>query len=338
AHFTSENVSFVDLEGINPVAVMYNEADADRVIERFTAERVDAVFLINCNFGNEEIAAQVGRALGKPVLLWAPIDDSFLPDGTRYTDSQCGLFGVSRQLQRCNVPFSYIETSAVESDTFAKGFAQFIRVTCMVKNFRGMRVAQVGMRPKPFCSVIFNEGELLQKFGVQVIPINLAVIIDKYNRILREKQPALAEGAKLLRSRYEMDELTPPLLEKVYAFVLLYQEIFAEYRVQAVSAECWTAMQLGVGAMPCTAYSILADMGYIVSCESDMHGAITMAMLSCASLGKKVPFFGEFTVRSPEDPNAELLWHCGPFAYSLKKPGTVAKNVNMRQWFQVKDG
>ena len=248
------------------------------------------------------------------------------------------MFGVSRILQRNNIPFTYVETCHVEDDIFKAGFEKFVSVACMVKNFRGMRIAQVGMRPKPFTSVIFNEGELMQKFGIRVIPVNMAVVIDKYNRILKERDAELEEGAKLLLSRYEMDELTPPLLKKVYAFVLLYQEIFAEYKVQAVSAECWTSMQLGVGAMPCTAYSVLADMGYVISCESDLHGAISMAMLSCASLGKKIPFFGEFTVRNPENRNSELLWHCGPFAYSLKKDGCPCKNVNMRQWFQVKDG
>jgi L-fucose isomerase-like protein len=135
-----------------------------------------------------------------------------------------------------------------------------------------------------------------------------------------------------------MDELTPPLLEKIYAFVLLYEEIIKEYNVDAVSAECWTAMQLAVGAMPCTAYSVLAEKGHIISCESDFHGALTMLLLSAASLGEKTPFFGEFTVRHPENENAELLWHCGPFAYSLKAPDSKAKNVNMRQWFRVKDG
>ena len=337
-HFTDDKVSFVDLEGINPVDVMYCDEDAQKVIDRFNAEMVDAVLIINCNFGNEEIAAQVARGVGKPVCIWAPIDDSFLPDGTRYTDSQCGIFGVSRQLQRFHIPFSFIETCAVESDTFASSFARFVSVSCMVKNFRGMRIAQVGMRPKPFCSVIFNEGELMEKFGLSIIPVNMAVIIDKYQQILRERDAELEEGAKLLASRYEMDDLTPPLLKKVYAFVPLFKWVFETYHVQAVSAECWTAMQLGVGAMPCTAYSILADMGYIIGCESDLHGTITMALLSCATLGRKVPFFGEFTVRHPENKNAELLWHCGPFAYSLKKEGCPCKNVNMRQWFQVRDG
>ena len=337
-HFASDNVSFVDLKGINPVDVMYNEDDAEKVIERFRAEKVDAVVIINCNFGNEEIAAQVAGALNVPTMIWAPMEDEFLPDGSRFCDSQCGMFGVSRILQRNNIPFTYVETCHVEDDIFKAGFEKFVSVACMVKNFRGMRIAQVGMRPKPFTSVIFNEGELMHKFGIRVIPVNMAVVIDKYNRILKERDAELEEGAKLLLSRYEMDELTPPLLKKVYAFVLLYQEIFAEYKVQAVSAECWTSMQLGVGAMPCTAYSVLADMGYVISCESDLHGAISMAMLSCASLGKKIPFFGEFTVRNLENRNSELLWHCGPFAYSLKKDGCPCKNVNMRQWFQVKDG
>jgi len=208
----------------------------------------------------------------------------------------------------------------------------------MVKNFTGLRIAQVGTRPKPFASVMYNESELMQKFGIRCIPINLAVITDKYNRILEERKEDIEKGAELLASQYETDDVTQPLLPKMYAFVLLYEWIFEEYRVDAISSECWTAMQLAVGAMPCAAFSVLADRGCIIGCESDVHGTITMALLRCAALGRKVPFFGEFTVRHPENKNAELLWHCGPFAYSLKKADTPCKNVNMRPWFEVKDG
>ena len=35
SHFANEHVSFVDLKGINPVDTMYNDADAEKVIERF---------------------------------------------------------------------------------------------------------------------------------------------------------------------------------------------------------------------------------------------------------------------------------------------------------------
>lgn len=337
-HFADAHISFVDLNGINDVNVLYNEKDVDAVIDRFQKEKVDAVWLIPGNFGNEEVAGMVARAMGKPVLLWGPQDDSFLPDGTRYTDTQCGLFGMSRMLQRMNIPFTYIENCRLEDSLLADGFHRFAAVACAVKNFTNLRVAQVGMRPKPFCSVIFNESELMEQFNIQVIPINLAVIQDKYNRILQTRQAELAAGAAQLRQMYEVDDLTEPVVEKVYAFVLLYQEIFAEYNVSAVSAECWTAMQLMVGAMPCTAYGILADMGYIIGCESDMHATLTQILLKSLTFGERKPFLGEFTTRHPTDRNIELLWHCGPFAYSLHRKGETCKCVNMREWFQVQEG
>lgn len=337
-NFSCEQLSFVDLEGINDVGVLYSEKDVDAVVNRFRQENVDAIFLINGNFGNEEVAGMVAKALGKPVLLWGPQDDVFEPDGTRYTDSQCGLFGVSRMLQRLNIPFTYIENCFIENPVFAEGLLKFAGVACAVKNFTNMRIAQVGCRPKPFCSVICNESELMDKFGVQIIPINLAVIQDKYNRILSEKEPELKAGAEQLRKMYELDEASDAAAEKIYAFVLLYQEIFADYNVAAASAECWSAMQLLVGAMPCTAYALLADMGYIIGCESDVHAVMTQVMLKCLTLGGKVPFLGEFTTRHPSDRNIELLWHCGNFAYSLHDASTPCKSVAMREWFKVKDG
>ncbi len=337
-HFTCENLSFVDLEGINDVGVLYSERDVDAVVSRFLAEKVDAVFLINGNFGNEEVAGMVAKAVGKPVLLWGPQDDVFEPNGTRYTDSQCGLFGMSRMLQRMNVPFTYIENCFIEEPVFTEGFMKFAGVACAVKNFTGMRIAQVGCRPKPFCSVICNESELMEKFDVRLIPVNLAVVEDKFNKILAERKDELAAGAAKLRQMYQMDAASDDVAEKIYAFVLLYQQIFEEYNVAAVSAECWSAMRQLLGVVPCTAYALLADMGYIIGCESDVHAVMTQVLLKSLTLGGKLPFLGEFTTRHPTDKNVELLWHCGPFAYSLHKEGEPCKCMNMQEWFQVKSG
>ena len=337
-HYAEENVSFVDLKGINPVETLFSENDVDAVVSHMLHSNVDAIVIINSNFGNEEVAAMVARRLNLPVLLWAPLDDVIDPDGMRYTDSQCGLFGVSRQMQRFHIPFSFVKSCRVEDAAFAEGLHSFASVACMVKNFRGMRIAEVGMRPKPFCSVIFNEGELMERFGMQVVPVNMTNVANLFNAILAQRDAELEEGAKLLEKRYMLDEMTKPVLKKMYAFVLLYRQIMEQYRVDTISSECWTAMQAAVGAMPCTAFGILADMGLPVSCESDVHGAITMALLACASLGKKAPFFGEFTIRHPQAQNTELLWHCGPFPYSTKDPNCKATQLNMRQCFEVKAG
>ena len=250
-HFTSENVSFVDLKGINAVDVLYSDKDVDAVIERFQAEKVDAVFLINGNFGNEEVAGAVAKAIGKPVLLWGPQDTVFEADGTRYTDSQCGLFGMSRQLQRMNVPFTYIENCRIEDPIFTEGFLRFVGVACAVKNFKGMRVAQVGMRPKPFCSVIFNESDLMDKFDIHVIPVNLAVIQDKYNRILETRKDELAEGvAKTFRRSY-IDNVNKALevLVSLDTDVKVLPSCARCTRSTTCPSRCWTRCMLSCCCM-----------------------------------------------------------------------------------------
>ena len=150
-NFTNENVAFVNIRGIGIENLMFDDNSAAEVVTRFKREQVDAIFIINCNFGNEEAAADVAKALGKPVLLWAPLDDEYYVDGMRPTDSQCGLFGVSRQMQRYHIPFSHLPCCRIESEEFKEGFERFIRVACMVKNFKGLRIGQLQMNRDIIC-------------------------------------------------------------------------------------------------------------------------------------------------------------------------------------------
>ncbi len=339
AKFGSDDVDFVDLEFLNEEGLMFLPEQADAIIDEFQKQKVDGLFIINCNFGCEEVAAKVAQGLNLPTLIWAPKDTVFREDGMRYTDSQCGLFAISKQLQRLNIPFSHIENCEKEEPAFIRGVEKFLSVTCMVKGFRRLRIAQIGCRPKPFNSVIFNEGELLEKFGVEVAPINLAIVKQEYDALLESRSTDLDADVQLLKSRFaDFDGLSDEDLKRSMVFKYLFPKLAADYGCQVVSTECWTAMNQLVGAMPCIAMSVLADERFIVTCESDVMGAISMALLSLASRGKSIPFFGEFTVRHPENPNAELLWHCGPFAYSLKHPDSKAVVFNQKPGYRLKDG
>lgn len=341
-NFASDKVSFVDSKGLGHKDLIFDDASAQDMIERLKKENVDAVFIINCNFGNEEAAADIAKALGKPVLLWAPLDDEYYVDGMRPTDSQCGLFGVSRQMQRFHIPFTHLPCCRVESEEFKNGFERFIRVSCMVKNFSGIRIGQVGLRPAPFFSVIWNEGELMERFGVKIIPINFAVIEQRMKAVIEENPKEKDEIAEYIKKNYKLDDLTPKYIDNMAALVVMYKRLFEEFNLDAISAECWTATPVMFdGLAPCTVYGILNDMGYLISCESDMHCLMTMVLLKSASMGEGKPLFGEFTVRHPENKNAELLWHCGPFPLSQKAESGIdstARLVNQRSWFRAKDG
>jgi len=337
-NFTDEITEFCDLEWLNELGVLYKNADCERVCEYLKNEKVDAIFIINCNFGNEEACGRVAKEMGVPVLLWGPQDMVFEPDGMRYTDCQCGLFAISKQLRRYHVPFTYIENCPVESDIFKNGLNNFLSVVTMVKNFKKLNVTQVGTRLTPFKSVMYNELELMDKFGFNMNNVNMAVVEDKFNKALAAKSCELVADVEKLKKQYDVAGLDDELLRKMLTFVYVYKEIMDETGADVLSSECWTSMPLAFGANPCLAMSILYDMGYIVACESDIHGAVTCAILMCASRGKNKPIFGEFTVRHPENRNAELLWHCGPFPYSVKHENYDAKLFNTKPSFRAKDG
>jgi hypothetical protein len=136
-----------------------------------------------------------------------------------------------------------------------------------------------------------------------------------------------------------MDDLTPQYVNGMATMAVMYKSLFEEFNIDVMAAECWTATPIMFeGLAPCAVFGLLNDLGYMISCESDIHCAMTMVALKAATMGTGIPLFGEFTVRHPEKENAELLWHCGQFPLLQKAPDCEARLVNQREWFRGKDG
>ena len=76
-NFSDEKTEFVDLEWLNDEGLLSENGDCARVKAEFEKRGVDAIFIINCNFGNEEAAGQIAKMLRLPVLLWGPLDTVF---------------------------------------------------------------------------------------------------------------------------------------------------------------------------------------------------------------------------------------------------------------------
>ena len=321
---TAWDVDYVDLAGINDEQLLFQDCDLEAIITRFKDAHVDAVFFPHCNFGSEGLVAQVAAALQVPVLLWGPRDDAPEPNGMRQRDSQCGLFATGKVLRRFNVPFTYLTNSWVDSEDFKEGVEKFLAVASVVKAVKNLRILQISTRPQPFWSVMYNENELLERFGIQIYPIPLPEVTLKMDELLRDRDQAVLDTAAFIHENMSPDSPMAQI-EKMAALKVAMRLKAEEYGCRAIAIQCWNALQDVTGIMPCLANALLADEGLPVACETDVHGAVTAVMLSAAAMNAKAHFFADVTVRHPEDDNAELLWHCGPFPYSLAKDKTKAR-------------
>lgn len=337
-------VEIIDIDGINEEDLLFRDCDIEAITDRFISQKADAVFFPHCNFGSENRVAQIAKALNVPVLLWGPRDDA--PDniGLRSRDSQCGLFATGKVLRRHNIPFTYLTNSHIDGSEWTDGVMKFIRTANVVKSLKNLNILQISTRPEPFCSVICNENELIEKFNVHLYPITLNDVVVRMKKVRDE---ATAEYSKTLDFIKSINENgTPEEMATVASLKAALKELAAEYNCRAIAIQCWTSLQDMAGIMPCFANSMLTDEGIPTVCETDIHGAITTIMTQAATLGEGTPFFADVTVRHPENDNAELLWHCGNFPYSLAKDTASAKigksryhdnNYGISQW-ELKDG
>lgn len=186
-------VEFVDITDINEEGLFYDEADREKIQEKFRRENVKGIFFPHGNFGTEYVCARLAKEMGLPVLLWGPRDERPDENGVRLRDSQCGLFATGKVLRRFGVPFTYMTNCRLTDPEFERGIQEFLAVCNVVDTFRHTRILQIGPRPFDFWSTMCNEGELLEKFNIQLSPIPLP-------ELTAEMKKVKAEGSEVEKS------------------------------------------------------------------------------------------------------------------------------------------
>ena len=187
----------------------------------------------------------------------------------------------------------------------------------VVKTFKKIRILQISTRPYEFWSTMCNEGELLEKFNIQLTPIPMPELTDAIKKAKVEG----TEVAGVMNYCHENMEICikENELENVAALKVAMKGLADKYGCNAIAIQCWNQLQREIGIMPCAANALLNEEGIPVVCETDIHGAITALMVEAADLEGTRSFFADWTIRHPDNPNGELLQHCGPWPISVAK-------------------
>lgn len=303
---------FVDLDGVVEDGLVKDHSHIDSAVKHFQGAGIDALFLPHCNFGTEDAAGMIARKLDVPTLLWGPRDDAPLPDGTRLRDSLCGLFASSKVLHKLGVPFTYIENCRVADAQFREGLDTFLRAANAARTLRdGVRIGHIGQRIDFFWTTIINESELLERFNVQVLPLDMLQFVEHAKDRAAKGRAGYEREIKDLRGEIEIegyDDDAP--LVNVLAVRDQMLSLVDDNGLDGLAVQTFMSLVDAMGTYCIYADGCVAEqtpLGF----ESDIHGVISGILLRRASLGAEPAFLTEFTVRHPENDNAVLLWHCG---------------------------
>lgn len=342
----SEYVELIDVEDICLEGMGALEEDIQKVVDKFTAAKVDALFFPFCDFGCEEVVVGVAKQFKLPVLIWGSRDVISTYE-LRGRETQCGIFAATKVLSNYGVTFSYIWNCEADSPDFINGYCKFIRTASVLKALRNLNVAEIGDRPGPFYSVIHNQLSLIQNFNITVKPIPLADIGARTRKVIVENSRELTDYIADFRARIDCTEVPDDYVTKVCAGTMAIEGLMREFGCKCGGFDCGgvrAALELPGSA--CVIQGELADRGLPTACETDVWGSISQLICTAAALGAETEFLGEWTYRHPTNNNAELIWHGGEFPYSLaaKEPKPKLKKFERRgatqyeAWWELKPG
>lgn len=344
--FSEWALDCVDLEGVVEDGMIRSQEQVDAAVAHFRRRKVDALFMPHCNFGTEGAVGAIARALKVPLLLWGPRDGAPEPDGTRLRDSLCGLMASSKVLHKLNVPFAYIENCRLEDSTLHTGVLRFLRAVDTARVLRkGARIGHIGQRIDFFWTTIINESELLERFNLEIIPVDMLLFVRDVRQRAAAARRRYAEEIETLRREMIVENLSGETLGFILAVRDQILALAADNGWDAMSLQDFDSLIEAFGAYCLLANSMVSEQ-LPLAMESDIHGAMSSLLLHRASGRRDPVFLADITVRHPEDDNGVLLWHCGA-PLSMCRPG--AQKRLGRHWilpspvsgmphFPLKDG
>ncbi len=103
-------------------------------------------------------------------------------------------------------------------------------------------------------------------------------------------------------------------MEQVAQLSQSMKDFMDENQLDALAIRCWPEFARLFGMAPCAAMSYLQGKGYILGCEGDLEG--TLSMLAMNTIADCAPFMADLSQINFEEDFA-LMWHCGVAPYTL---------------------
>jgi len=297
-------------ESLTNGGVVRNETDAAKVIRLFQEKDIAGLIVGTMTFGDEISTAAIVTAFrDKPLLLFGT-KECEIPVNDRISDSFCGTLSISSGIHRRKIPFVFAGLVFPEEKTFQKYVSDFVGTCSVVKGFIGARIGLIGPRPESFETCIFNEDAMIKQFKQRVVPTGMADLIFRGNG-LKKGDPALKKIVKEMKTQADLSDVNEETSEKLARLEIALKSFVSEKRLSAMAIQCYMAMEMLFGVVPCYVMGRITTAGTMASCEVDLYVALAMLIQYRASLSTTPPHFMDWTLAHPDEKDTFLAWHCG---------------------------
>ena len=307
-------------KGYTPDGMVHTLDQAEAVAEYFQRQKVDGLIICPLDFGDERSAAKVAEKLQVPVFFYATKEPEAPDDVSmgRVSDSYCGNLSLASALYRRKIPFRFGGVVFPDEPELLAEVDAFTRAVAVVKGLKGARIGQVGTRPSPFETVLYDEAALIRKFGQNVIFAEVSDIVSRAEELATD-DPRVRQIIGDQRERVANLTVSDEYLLKAAKYEVALTEFAEKNKLSAMAVQCWSSIQQLMGISSCAVFGRLTEKTILTACETDVLGALAMLANYQAAMGETLPHFIDWTIQHRQNPNWLLAWHCGNAPLCLAK-------------------
>jgi L-fucose isomerase-like protein len=261
-----------------------NEKDVLKALEELKAAGVNALVVYLGNFGPEGPETMLAQKFGGPAMYAAAAEESEKNLMSGRGDAYCGILNASYNLGLRNLTPYMPEFPVGTSCEVADMIADFESIARVLVGLSKLKVFSFGPRPHDFlaCNAPIKP---LFDLGVEIMENSELDLYASYND--HANDPRIEAVVKEMAEELGQGNGYPGILPKLAQYELTLLDWMennigaSEYVVFA--NKCWPAFQTQFGFVPCYVNSRLAAKGIPVACETDIYGAVSEYIITCAT-------------------------------------------------------
>lgn len=303
-------------EVFEPQNIITSIEELEEFLSSVKDKEIDTVLYQSVTFADGEFTTKILDNIKAPFIVWSVREPSV--GGRLRLNSLTGGNSTCNVLKNCNHRFSFVFGNPTEQE-LQKQLKKRLQVNRVIRKLKDLSIGIVGEHPPGFFFSDANEGQLRETFGVNLVKIDLHQAFEDCMKIEESRWIGAIERAEKQVVGLQRSDETVKKFAKFYTYL---QDYINEQDIKALAIRCWPDFFNELGAAACSTLSQFTECGVVSSCESDIHGSISMYILQELS-GGKPPYLGDL-VHVNEERNSVVFWHCGAGAYSLASPSTGA--------------
>lgn len=272
------------LEIFQANTVVENEIDVLSALKELKETDVNALVVYLGNFGPEGPETMLAQKFDGPVMFVAAAEES---EGNLIGgrgDAYCGMLNASYNLALRKLNPYIPEYPVGDPQDVSEMVGDFENIARILLGLSKLKIFSFG--PRPFNFVACNAPiKPLYDLGVEIMENSELDLFEAFNN--HKDDPRIPAVVKEMEEELKNGNGYPGILPKLaqYELTLLdwaeQNKGASEYFVFA--NKCWPAFQTQFGFVPCYVNSRLATKGIPVACETDIYGALSEYIITCAT-------------------------------------------------------